>query len=374
MLLTYWNIGKRIVEQELGGNNRAEYGRGLISALAEDLTKEFGKNYSKRNLHYYIKFYQYFPDEQIVNACVHNLNWTHIRSLLCVTDENARYWYMKEAVDENWSSRTLDRNISTQYYHRLLQTPKKNAVIEEMKRKTAELQKNQFELIKSPMIAEFLGFKNEDTYLEGDLESAILSHIRDFLMELDRGFAFVARQQHIVTETLDYYLDLVFYNIELKCYVLIVLKMGKITHQDVGQIDMYVRMYDDLKRKEGDNPTIGILLCSETDEDIARYSVLHDNDRLFMSKYLTYLPTKEQLKAEIDRQKEIFSMQHPVLQENEEQILNKQIESTLFDKEKTLLRSASRRGVFWRAGKRIVQKSEQEFRGLYVIIGVTNRN
>ena len=290
----------------------------MISALAEDLTKEFGKNYSKRNLHYYIKFYQYFPDEQIVNACVHNLNWTHIRSLLRVTDENARYWYMKEAVDENWSSRTLDRNISTQYYHRLLQTPKKDAVIEEMKQKTAELQKNQFELIKSPMIAEFLGFKNEDTYLEGDLESAILSHIRDFLMELGRGFAFVARQQHIVTETSDYYLDLVFYNIELKCYVLIDLKMGKITHQDVGQIDMYVRMYDDLKRKEGDNPTIGILLCSETDEDIARYSVLHDNDRLFMSKYLTYLPTKEQLKAEIDRQKEIFSMQHPVLQENEE--------------------------------------------------------
>ena len=319
MLFTYWNIGKRIVEQELRGGERAEYGSGLISALAEELTKEFGKNYSKRNLHYYIKFYQYFPDEQIVNACVHNLNWTHIRSLLRVSDENARYWYMKEAVDENWSSRILDRNISTQYYYWLLQTPKKAAVIEEMKQKTAQFQKNQFELIKSPVIAEFLGFKNEDTYLEGDLESAILSHIRDFLMELGRGFAFVARQQHIVTETSDYYLDLVFYNIELKCYVLIDLKMGRITHQDVGQIDMYVRMYDDLKRGQGDNPTIGILLCSETDEDIARYSVLHDNDRLFMSKYLTYLPTKEQLKAEIDRQKEIFFMQHSTLQMNEKE-------------------------------------------------------
>ena len=320
MLFTYWNIGKRIVEQELRGGERAEYGSGLISALAEELAKEFGKNYSKRNLHYYIKFYQYFPDEQIVNACVHNLNWTHIRSLLRVSDENARYWYMKEAVDENWSSRTLDRNISTQYYYRLLQTPKKAAVIEEMKQKTAQFQKNQFELIKSPVIAEFLGFKNEDTYLEGDLESAILSHIRDFLMELGRGFAFVARQQHIVTETSDYYLDLVFYNIELKCYVLIDLKMGRITHQDVGQIDMYVRMYDDLKRGQGDNPTIGILLCSETDEDIARYSVLHDNERLFMSKYLTYLPTKEQLKAEIDRQKDIFFMQHPTLQRTEKRV------------------------------------------------------
>ena len=279
MLFTYWNIGKRIVEQELSGGERAEYGSNLISVLAEELTKEFGKNYSKRNLHYYIKFYQCFPDEQIVNACVHNLNWTHIRSLLRVSDENARYWYLKEAVDENWSARTLDRNISTQYYYRLLQTPQKAAAIEEMKQKTEQFQKSQFELIKSPVIAEFLGFKNED-----------------------------------------YYLDLVFYNIELKCYVLIDLKMGKITHQDVGQIDMYVRMYDDLKRGQGDNPTIGILLCSETDEDIARYSVLHDNERLFMSKYLTYLPTKEQLKAEIDRQKDIFFMQHPTLQRTEKEV------------------------------------------------------
>ncbi len=177
--------------------------------------------------------------------------------------------------------------------------------------------RNSFELLKNPIMAEFLGFKNEDSYLESDLEAAIISHIRDFLMEMGRGFAFVARQQHIVTETEDYYIDLVFYNIELKCYVLIDLKMGKITHQDVGQIDMYVRMYDDLKCKPGDNPTIGILLCSETDEDIARYSVLHDNDHLFMSKYLTCLPTKEQLKVEIERQKEIFYMQHPDAGEND---------------------------------------------------------
>lgn len=197
----------------------------------------------------------------------------------------------------------------------MLQAPKKEAVIAEMKRKNAQLPKTQFELVKSPVVAEFLGFKNEDSYLESNLESAILSHIRDFLMEMGRGFAFVARQQHIVTETEDYFIDLVFYNIELKCYVLVDLKMGKITHQDVGQIDMYVRMYDDLKRTAGDNPTIGILLCSETDEDIARYSVLHDNNRLFMSKYLTYLPTKEQLKQEIERQKAVFYMQHPIQME-----------------------------------------------------------
>ena len=226
------------------------------------LLKEYGKSYSKRNLQYFRKFYQCFPDIEIVNSCVHNLTWTHFRSLLRVADEDARVWYMSEAAHENWNVRMLDRNISTQYYHRLLQSPKKEAVIAEMKRKNNQLPKTHFELVKSPVVAEFLGFKAEGSYLESDLESAILSHIRDFLMEMGRGFAFVARQQHIVTETEDYFIDLVFYNIELKCYVLVDLKMGKITHQDVGQIDMYVRMYDDLKRTAGDNPSIGILLCS----------------------------------------------------------------------------------------------------------------
>lgn len=315
MVLTYWNVGRRIVEQEQNGNQRAEYGTAMMDVLAAELTREYGQSYSKRNLQYFRKFYQYFPDIEIVNSCVHNLTWTHFRCLLRVSDENARVWYMSEAARENWNVRTLDRNIGTQYYYRLLQSPKKEAVIAEMQEKTAEYQKNRFELLKNPMIAEFLGFQAEDSYLESDLESAILSHIRDFLMEMGRGFAFVARQQHIITDTQDYFIDLVLYNIELKCYVLIDLKMGTITHQDVGQMDMYVRMYDELKCTAGDNPTIGILLCGETSEDIARYSVLHDNDRLFMSKYLTYLPTKEQLRAEIERQKEIFYMQHPTLPE-----------------------------------------------------------
>ncbi len=316
MIMTYWNIGKRIVEQEQSGEDRAEYGKHLISALSDELTNEFGKGFSERNLRNFRKFYTLFSDDQIWQTCLPNLTWSHFCCLLRVPDENARIWYLNEAAKESWSSRTLDRNIGTQYYYRLLQAPQKEAVIAEMQNKTKAYQKSGFELIKSPVVAEFLGFKNEDSFLESDLESAILSHIRDFLMEMGRGFAFVSRQQHIITETEDYYIDLVFYNIELKCYVLIDLKMGKITHQDVGQIDMYVRMYDDLKRREGDNPTIGILLCAETDEDIARYSVLHDNERLFMSKYLTYLPSKEQLREEIERQKEIFYMQHPELQED----------------------------------------------------------
>lgn len=317
MVLTYWHVGKRIIEQEQKGKERAEYGTALMDTLAQELTGEFGSSYSKRNLQYFRKFYLAFPDEQIVNTSVHNLNWSHFRSLSRVSDETARLWYMKEAAQESWSVRTLDRNIGTQYYYRLLQSPQKEAVISEMQRKTSHFQRNQFELLKSPMIAEFLGFKNEDSFVETDLESAILSHIRDFLMEMGKGFAFVARQQHIITDTQDYYIDLVFYNIELRCYVLVDLKMGTITHQDVGQIDMYVRMYDEMKRKEGDNPTLGILLCGETSEDIARYSVLHDNERLFMSKYLTYLPTKEQLRMEIERQKEIFYMQHPALREKD---------------------------------------------------------
>lgn len=318
MVMTYWSIGKRIVEQEQSGEERAEYGKRLISALSDELTKEFGKGFSERNLRNFRKFYTLFPDDKIWQTRLPNLTWSHFSCLLRVADENARIWYLNEAAEENWSARTLDRNIGTQYYYRLLQAPKKEAVIAEMQNKTKAYQKSGMDLIKSPVVAEFLGFKNEDTFLESDLEAAILSHIRDFLMEMGRGFAFVSRQQHIITETEDYYIDLVFYNIELKCYVLIDLKMGKITHQDVGQIDMYVKMYDDLKCKDGDNPTIGILLCAETDEDIARYSVLHDNERLFMSKYLTYLPSKEQLRTEIERQKEIFYMQHPKLQEEKE--------------------------------------------------------
>lgn len=317
MIQVYWNIGKRIVEQEQNGKERADYGTRLLEILSFELTKEFGTGYSERNLRNFRKFYQFFPQPKIWNACVPNLNWTHFRSLLRVEDENARLWYLQEAASQNWNTRTLDRNIGTQYYYRLLQAPQKDSVIKDMQKNTKDLQTNRFELLKNPIVAEFLGFRAEDSFVESELESAIITHIRDFLMEMGKGFAFVARQQHIVTDTQDYFIDLVFYNIELKCYVLIDLKIGTVTHQDVGQMDMYVRMYDELKCKDGDNPTIGILLCSETSQDIARFSILHDNNNIFMAKYLTFLPTKEQLKREIEQQKEIFFMQHPELREEE---------------------------------------------------------
>ncbi len=310
---TYWNIGKRIVEEEQHGSRRAEYGKEIISVLSKELTKEFGKNYSERNLRYYRRFYSLFPNFEIWNACVPNLTWTHFRRLLSVPDEDARIWYMQEAYSEGWTARMLDRNISTQYYYRFLEKPSIKQGIEDESTETVK----SSQVIKSPTVAEFLGFSNKDSYVENDLETALLNHLVDFMLELGRGFSFVGRQEHIVTETEDYYIDLVFYNIELKCYVIVDLKTGTVTHQDVGQIDMYVRIYDELKRGEGDNPTVGILLCAQTDKDIARYSVLHDNERLFMSKYLTYLPSKEQLEAEIKREKELFYEQHMEYSETE---------------------------------------------------------
>lgn len=242
------------------------------------------------------------------------LSWTHYRTLMQVTDPNARAWYEKEAYEQTWSVRTLQRNISTQYYDRMLLSHNSKAVENEMKQLTSEYQ-GKLEFIRNPVIAEFLGMQEDTSYLESDLEQAIIGNLQRFLMELGKGYAFVARQQHIHTEKQDYYIDLVFYNYILQCFVLIDLKIGKITHQDVGQMDMYVRMYDELKRGENHNPTLGIVLCSETDEDIARYSVLHGNELLFAAKYRLCLPTEEQLRAEIETQKGIFYLQHPELKE-----------------------------------------------------------
>lgn len=238
------------------------------------------------------------------------LSWTHYRILIQVKDKIARDWYEKEAMNESWSVRTLQRNISSQYYYRLLQTQKKSLVENEMKELTADYQNDKLEFIKNPVVAEFLGLAQNTDFTETELEKSIISNIQKFLMELGKGYAFVARQQHIHTEKQEYFIDLVFYNYYLKCFVLIDLKTSKVTHQDVGQMDMYVRMYDELKRTEGDNPTIGIILCSDTDEDIARYSILKGNEQLFASKYKLYLPSEEELRAEIETQKTMYKLQH----------------------------------------------------------------
>ena len=270
-----WLIGKRIAEEELQGQERAEYGASVIKKLAKELTTEYGRGFTKSNLYSFYSFYKSYPNIfHSVSGKLDLLSWTHYRVLLQVEDVEARDWYAKEAYDQTWSVRTLQRNVSSQYYYRMLKTQSPLEVETEMKELTSSYQ-NKLEFIKNPIVAEFLGMQEDTSYLESELEQSIINNLQKFLMELGKGYAFVARQQHIHTEKEDYYIDLVFYNYILKCFVLIDLKTSKITHQDVGQMDMYIRMYDELKRNEGDNPTIGIVLCSDTDEDIAKYSVMH---------------------------------------------------------------------------------------------------
>jgi len=317
-VLTYWQVGRRIVEEEQNGEKRAEYGKGLINFLSKELTANYPKGYSPRNLRDYRQFYLSFKDLEIWHSRVPNLTWTHYRTLLSVTSDDARYWYVQEASREMWSVRTLARNVGSQYYHRLLQSPAKDAVVAEMLQVTAPLKDDVKSFLKDPVVAEFLQLPANNDFTESELEKSIIRHLRSFLLELGRGFAFMNEQYHVATDVGDFYIDLVFYNVILKCYVLIDLKTKKVTHQDVGQMDMYVRMFDDLKRTENDNPTIGLLLCSETSEDIARYSVLHESKQLFQAKYLTFMPSEEELRREIEQQKEIFLLQHNCKTNNEE--------------------------------------------------------
>lgn len=307
-----WLLGKRIAEDESPGENRSEsYGKETMKKLSVQLTEKYGKGYEQSSLYKYVKFYKMYPDILDLSSPKSSnlLSWTHYRELIRIDDPVARAWYETEAYKETWSVKTLKRNIESQYYYRLLKSQVKEPVIEEMHQLTAQFQNDQLEFVKNPMVVEFLGFKADASFTETELESSILSNLQKFLMELGKGYAFVARQQHIHTDKEDYYIDLVFYNYILKCFVLIDLKTSKITHQDVGQMDMYIRMYDELKKSETDNPTLGIVLCSDTDEDIARYSILHGNEQLFASKYKLYLPSEEELRAEIEAQKEIFNMQ-----------------------------------------------------------------
>ena len=337
-----WLLGMRI-QQEVLKDKRAEYGEQVVKTLSTLLAKRYGEGFTKTNLYNYIGFYQYWPEffhavsgismeddaENIFHAVsgksgnkpVSNilqavtakspirLSWTHYRIILQESNAEARTWYEKEATNEMWSTRTLQRNISSQYYHRLLQSQNKELVRNEMKQLTQPLQ-DRLEYLKNPVVAEFLGFKNNTAYTESDLEQRIIDHMIPFLMELGKGFTLADRQKHIHTEKEDYYIDLVFYNYNLRCFVLFDLKTTKLRHQDVGQMDMYVKMYDEMMLPQGHNPTIGILLCADTDEDVAHYSVLNGNDQLFAAKYLTYMPTKEELRREIEQQKEFFRLQN----------------------------------------------------------------
>ncbi len=304
-IATYWNIGRRIVEEEQSGQARAEYGKQLIPMLAEHLTQEYGSGYGRRNLAYYRQFYLTFHDWEILHELVQNLSWTHVRRILSVTNPQAQQWYLKAASDNMWSTTELDRNISTQYYERRLAAQLPVTASDLPK----EANKDPLEYIKNPVVAEFMGFRNGASYSESELEQALIDNLEKFILELGKGFAFVERQQHIVTDTADFYIDLVFYNFKMKRFVIFELKTHSLTHKDIGQLDMYVRMYDDLVKGEDDEPTIGVLLCTDTDKTIARYSVLNGSDQIFAAKYMTYMPTEEELRREIEQQKQFLMEQ-----------------------------------------------------------------
>ena len=297
MTYAYWNVGKRIVEQELRGSAKAKYGAYIIKRLAQELSDQYGTGFSIANIKNCRQLYVTFPQDSFSYSMIGKVHWSHLRTIMRLEDEEERNFYLKETATECWSVRELERNIKSGYYKRILSTqfPDKAGQV------------SQF--VKDPYVLEFMGIKDNNRFVEKNVENAIISHLQKFLLEMGKGFCFVDRQMHICTETADFYIDLVFYNYILKCFVLIDLKTHKLTHQDIGQMDMYIRMYDELKKGTDDNPTLGIVLCTETDEDTARYSVLHGNEQLFASKYKLYLPTDEELQKEIEIQKTMFYLQ-----------------------------------------------------------------
>lgn len=310
MLNTYWNIGKRIVEEEQKGECRAVYGARLIDKLADDLKNDFGSGFGRRNLSYFRQFYLAFSDYGILHELVQNLTWTHIRRLLSVSNPVARMWYLTQASKDMWSTTTLDRNISSQYYERRLAQQRVGKVSGDVNAVAPYDEKDPMEYIKNPTVAEFMGLRKNVQYNESQLEQALIDNLEQFILELGRGFAFVERQQHIATETDDFYIDLVFYNFRMKRFVIFELKTHKMRHADIGQLDMYVRMYDDVVKGKDDNPTVGVLLCTDTDSTIAKYSVLNESSQLFAAKYMTYMPTEEELRSEVERQKQFFMNHH----------------------------------------------------------------
>lgn len=302
MVKAYWKIGREILEEEQQGGERAEYGKALIEQLSERLTQKYGKNLSSRNLRYMRQFYRGFPKWNAVRS---ELTWTHYRLLLKVEKEHAREYCLKEAIEGNWSTRTLDRQINSLYYERVLMSGVEHspAVKEEANSKKEVMVPQN--IIKDPYVLEFLDLKPNRAFYEKELEQGLIDKLQEFLLELGKGFSFVKRQYRFSSEDEHFYIDLVFYNYILKCFLLIDLKTGKLTHQDIGQMDMYVRYFEDKVRNEDDNPTIGLILCLEKNKALAKYSLLKDSKQIFASKYKLYLPTEEELRKEIEREREI---------------------------------------------------------------------
>ncbi len=299
MVQAYWLLGKRIVEEEQEGKEKAQYGEALLKKLSIALSQDFGKGFSYSNLRNFRQFYLTYPNAAICYTLCSKLTWSHNRLIMRVENEKAREFYLKECGEQNWSVRTLERNINTFYYQRLLSTQQTVGLSHAAKNPPQDF-------IKDPYIFEFLGIPEPFSFSEKELETALIQNLQQFLLELGKGFSFVGRQFRISTETSHFYIDLVFYNYILKCFVLFDLKTDKLSHQDTGQMDMYIRMFDDLKKQTDDNPTLGIILCTEKDETIVKYSILQEHRQLFASKYMPFLPTETELIAEIEREKDVL--------------------------------------------------------------------
>jgi len=300
MVQAYWHIGRAIVEEEQNGKERAEYGQEVITQLALKLTQKHGRGFTETNLKYMRQFYQLFDKS---HALRDELSWTHYRLLLKVKNEKARQFYMQETIECNWSTRSLERQINNLYYERMLMSQNDPKVKDEATEKTTRQEPQ--DIIKDPYVLDFLGLKDNTDFRENELEQAIIDKLQDFILELGKGFAFIGRQYRLTTETgKHFYADLVFYNYILKCFLVIDLKAEALTHQDIGQMDMYVRYFEDKIRQENDNPTIGLILCTEKDKTIVKYSLLNESKQIFASKYLTYLPTEQELKKEIERERQ----------------------------------------------------------------------
>ena len=292
-----WKIGRRIVEEEQAGASRAEYGQRVINDLAEKLSVEFGRGFDARELRRYRQFYLLFPKWDALRP---ELTWTHYRTLIRVENERARLYYMNEAALQNWSTRALDSQIERLTYERILSSQNQLIVKEAEDAASRQAQLTPADIIKDPYVLDFLGLPSGVNFYENDLEKALIDNLQQFLLELGRGFSFVSRQYRFKTDNENYYVDLVFYNFILKCFVLIDLKVGKLTYQDIGQMDFYTRYFEENIRTETDNPTIGIVLCTERDNTIVKYSVMNDSNQLFASKYKLYLPTEEELINELE--------------------------------------------------------------------------
>ena len=300
MVEAYWNIGKAIIEEQ-GGKEKAEYGTGLLQELSKQMTKDFGRGFTVANLKNMRQFYLKFPNGYTLRS---ELSWSHYRLLMRVEDKTAREFYMQEAVKSQWSTRQLERQINSFFYERLLSSKNKDKVRQEIQH--LEPAKKPEDIIRNPYVLEFLGLSPNEDFYESDLEQALITHLQKFLLELGRGFSFVARQKRITFDGRHFRIDLVFYNYILKCFVLIDLKVGDLTHQDLGQMQMYVHYYERELMNEGDNPPIGIVLCADKSDSVVKYTLPENETQIFASKYKLYLPSEEELVKELNQEYQVL--------------------------------------------------------------------